>query len=200
MEGAYYLEVYVPMSSKWTIAYIKKAGITEDNRHAEISTTFPHQVATPKQQMLKWRHHSTKWSTKSIADDRPHQRRDKQDNWLTDWLTDWRLKTNGTRTLSALCFTCIHCVPSTSTVRVHYRPLTHWCAHEFVFMQRGYIIDQSRIPLYFDQEQVWYYYLDYYGPELDLGCRIWFPPGDSQYQTKPKCKRNISFIEMCTQW
>ena len=82
MEDAYYLEVYVPMSSKWTIAYIKKAGITEDNRHAEISTTFPHQVATPKQQMLKWRHHSTKWSTKSNADDRLHQRRDKQDNWL----------------------------------------------------------------------------------------------------------------------
>ena len=77
MEDAYYLEVYVPMSSKWTIAYIKKAGITEDNRHAEISTTFPHQAATPKQQMLKWRHHSTKWSTQSNADDRLHQRRDK---------------------------------------------------------------------------------------------------------------------------
>ena len=55
----------------------KKAGITEDNRHAEISTTFPHQAATPKQQMLKWRHHSTKWSTESNADDRLHQRRDK---------------------------------------------------------------------------------------------------------------------------
>ena len=91
MEDAYYLEVYVPMSSKWTIAYIKKAGITEDNQHAEISTTFPHQAATPKQQMLKWRHHTTKWSTKSNADDRLHQRRDKQDNWLTDWVDNNRL-------------------------------------------------------------------------------------------------------------
>ena len=86
MEDTYYLEVYVPMSSKWTIAYIKKAGVTEDNRHAEISTTFPHQAATPKQQMLKWRHHWTKWSTKSNADDRLHQKADKTGQ-LTDWLT-----------------------------------------------------------------------------------------------------------------
>ena len=50
---------YVPVSSKWTIACIKKAGKTEDSRHTEISTTFPHQAATPKHQMLKWRHHST---------------------------------------------------------------------------------------------------------------------------------------------
>ena len=42
------------------------------NTGAEISTTFPHQAATPKQQMLKWRHHSSKWSTKSNADDRLH--------------------------------------------------------------------------------------------------------------------------------
>ena len=77
MEDAYYLEVYVPMSNKWTIAYIKKAGITEDNRHAEISTTYPHQAATPKHQMLKWRHCLTKWSTRSNADDCLHQRRDK---------------------------------------------------------------------------------------------------------------------------
>ena len=89
MEDAYYLEDYVPMSSKWTIAYIKKAGITEDNQHAEISTTFPHQAATPKQQMLKWRHHSSKWSTKSNADDRLHQRRDK-----TGQLTDWHHRAN----------------------------------------------------------------------------------------------------------
>ena len=32
----------------------QKVGITEDNQHAEISTTYPHQAATPKhKKMLK---------------------------------------------------------------------------------------------------------------------------------------------------